>query len=277
MAMNTPAQNQNTLPDGTLLQGQSLAFAIDGIDILRDIDISVQRGELVGLIGPNGAGKSTLLRLLCGVTSTASGDILLDGKHLSDVSAEQRARRIGYLAQGARAHWPVTAERIVALGRLPYQGFWAQHSTADQQAVEQAMAMAEVTAYRNRIATTLSGGEQTLVMLARIFATQPQLIFADEPVATLDPYHQLHVMELLRSHAQGDNAGVVVLHDLGLAARFCDRLYLFRHGEIFTSGTPAEVLTQENLRAVYGIESRIDCSEDGVGVTLVRRICEGHP
>ena len=190
---------------------------------------------------------------------------------------ENRAKMMGYLAQGARAQWPVSVERVVELGRLPFQGLWQRSTDIDQQAVEHAMQMAEVTAYRNRIATTLSGGEQTLVMLARIFATQPQLIFADEPVATLDPYHQLHVMELLRSHAQGRNAGVVVLHDLELAARFCDRLYLFQHGEIFASGTPAEVLTQDNLRAVYGIESRIDCSEDGVSVTLVRRICEGHP
>ncbi len=266
-----------------LLQGNALAFSIAGtgnagnIVIVSDIDIAVHEGELVGLIGPNGAGKSTLLKLLCSIEPPTHGTVQWQKKNLTDISIEHRAKMIGYLAQGARAQWPVSVERVVELGRLPYQGFLTQNTKADQQAVEQAMAMSEVTAYRNRIATTLSGGEQTLVMLARIFATQPQLIFADEPVATLDPYHQLHVMELLRAHAQGDNAGVVVLHDLGLAARFCDRLYLFQHGKIFASGTPAEVLTQDNLRAVYGIESRIDCSEDGVNVTLVKRICEGHP
>jgi iron complex transport system ATP-binding protein len=114
-------------------------------------------------------------------------------------------------------------------------------------------------------------------MLARIFATQPQLIFSDEPVAALDPYHQLHVMELLRAHAQGHQAGVVVLHDLELAARFCDRLYLFQHGEIFASGTPVDVLTQDHVRSVYGIESRIDTTGNVVKVELLRRVRSGHP
>lgn len=265
-AMNTP-----------LLQGNGLAFAIDGIDIVRGIDVAVQQGELVGLIGPNGAGKSTLLRLLCGIAVPTRGTVLWQDKSLADITMEQRAKMIGYLVQSARAQWPVTVERVVELGRLPYQGLWQRSTAADKNAIEQAMQMAEVTAYRNRIATTLSGGEQTLVMLARIFATQPQLIFADEPVATLDPYHQLHVMELLREHAQGERTGVVVLHDLSLAARFCDRLYLLQHGTVFASGTPGEVLTADNLRAVYGIEAKIECSEQGVSVTPVKRLREGHP
>ncbi|HSC75007.1 MAG TPA: ABC transporter ATP-binding protein [Pseudomonadales bacterium] len=260
-----------------LLQGNALSFSIENVDIVRNIDVAVHEGELVGLIGPNGVGKSTLLRLLCGIEPPTHGTVQWQEKNLSDISMENRAKMLGYLAQGARAQWPVSVERVVELGRLPFQHLWQRNTPADRDAVEQAMQMTEITAYRNRIATTLSGGEQTLVMLARIFATQPQLIFADEPVATLDPYHQLHVMELLRSHAKNKNAGVVVLHDLELAARFCDRLYLFQHGTIFASGTPTEVLTRDNLRAVYGIESRINCSEDGINVTLVKRICEGHP
>lgn len=261
----------------SLLEGRSLAFAIDGVDIVRDINLCMQRGELVGLIGPNGAGKSTLLRLLCGIEPATQGQVFWQGAELSALSLEARARQIGYLAQGAKAQWPVSVAQVVALGRLPHRGLWRSHSAADTAAIEQALQMAEVAAYRQRIATTLSGGEQTLVMLARIFATQPQLIFADEPVAALDPYHQLHVMELLRAHASGDSAGVVVLHDLSLAARFCDRLYLLNHGSIFCSGNPATVLTQENLRRVYGIDSKIECTAEGVSVTPTQRIREGHP
>ncbi len=260
-----------------LLAGNALQYRIDGIDILRGPDVAVQRGELVGLIGPNGAGKSTLLRLLCGLETPTTGSVQWCGQALLSLPPAERARRIGYLAQGARAQWPVSVQRVVELGRLPYQGFWASPRAEDSAAVEHAMQLAEVIAYRNRVATTLSGGEQTLVMLARIFATRPQLIFADEPVAALDPYHQLHVMELLRNHAQGDNAAVVVLHDLSLAARFCDRLYLLQHGALFASGTPGAVLTPDNLRAVYGIESRISCDEQGVSVTPVKRVREGHP
>jgi ABC-type cobalamin/Fe3+-siderophores transport system ATPase subunit len=136
-----------------------------------------------------------------------NGNVLWQGeKSLADYAQEQRARQMAYLAQGARAQWPVTVERMWwSWADLPYQGMFGNAVTTQDKAMplSSAMHMTEMTAYRNRIATTLSGGEQTLVMLARIFATQPQLIFADEPVATLDPYHQLHVMELLRAHATG--------------------------------------------------------------------------
>jgi iron complex transport system ATP-binding protein len=260
-----------------LLQAKNISFRIDNIDILKEIDVAVHGGELVGLIGPNGAGKSTLLRLLCGVEQPTDGAVFWRDQVLDNTSASLHARDMGYLVQGARAQWPVKVERVVELGRLPYQGFFARETPADRAAIEHAMQLTEVVAYRNRIATTLSGGEQTLVMLARIFATDPQLICADEPVAALDPYHQLHVMELLRSHAREARAAVVVLHDLGLAARFCDRLYLFRHGKIFAQGRPVDVLTQDNLRAVYGIESRIDCTEEGVSVTPLSRMADGHP
>ncbi|MDH3389468.1 MAG: ABC transporter ATP-binding protein, partial [Gammaproteobacteria bacterium] len=124
---------------------------------------------------------------------------------------------------------------------------------------------------------TLSGGEQTLVMLARIFATENQLILADEPVAALDPYHQLHVMEILRQHASEQRAAIVVLHDLGLAARFCDRLYLLSHGRLDCSGAVGAVLTGDNIARVYGVDSRIECSAQGVSVTPLTRISDHHP
>ena len=114
-------------------------------------------------------------------------------------------------------------------------------------------------------------------MLARIFAGETPLILADEPVAALDPYHQLHVMELLRRHATGERAAVVVLHDLGLAARFCDRLYLLAHGRLDCSGSVAEVLTRDNISRVYGVDSRVECGEDGVSITPLTRASERHP
>jgi iron complex transport system ATP-binding protein len=139
------------------------------------------------------------------------------------------------------------------------------------------MRLTETLAYRNRIVTTLSGGEQTLVMLARIFAAEPDLIFADEPVAALDPYHQLHVMEVLRSHAEGRRAAIVVLHDLGLAARFCDRLYLLSHGRLHCCGSVGEVLTRANIAEVYGVDSRVDCDTNGVSITSLSRLGDHHP
>jgi ABC-type cobalamin/Fe3+-siderophores transport system ATPase subunit len=261
----------------SLLSGKNLSFSIDGITILKNVDVDVYAGELVGLIGPNGAGKSTLLRLLTQVEQPRDGEVLFEGKNIHNLSPEERARQIGYLIQGARAYWPFMVEKIVELGRLPWQRWWQNSSDKDKQAVEAAMVLTETVAYRNRIVTTLSGGEQTLVMLARIFAAQPQLIFADEPVAALDPYHQLHVMEILRDHAQGEQAAVVVLHDLSLAARFCDRLYLLNHGELYCHGTPQQVLTDDNIARVYSVKSVVSCSDSGVSVIPVSRLKNHHP
>jgi iron complex transport system ATP-binding protein len=260
-----------------LMQGKGLCYSVNNIQLLEDVSIEVSPGELVGLIGPNGAGKSTLLRLLTQVMTPDSGEILYGNKPLQQMADAERARSIGYLVQGARAHWPFSVDRVVALGRLPHQGWWQKESTSDREKIETALRETETLAYRNRLVNTLSGGEQTLVMLARIFATEPRLIFADEPVAALDPYHQLHVMELLRKHATDDCACVVVLHDLSLAARFCDKLYMLNHGKLFCSGTPVEVLTEKNISEVYGVESLIQCNRDGVSVTPVKRKIDHHP
>ena len=261
----------------SLLEAKAIDYRIDGIGILDAVDFRIEPGELVGLIGPNGAGKSTLLRLLSGIARPDRGDIYLDGEPLADISPPQRARLLGYLVQGARAYWPFSVDKVVGLGRLPYQKWWQQESDEDRQKIEQALRITETLAYRNRVVTTLSGGEQTLVMLARIFATENRLILADEPVAALDPYHQLHVMELLRQHASGERAAAVVLHDLGLAARFCDRLYLLSHGRLECSGSVGEVLTADNIARVYGVDSRIDCNEKGVSVTPLGRVSDHHP
>jgi iron complex transport system ATP-binding protein len=261
----------------SLVSASGVDYSIDRITILNAVDFRLEAGELVGLIGPNGAGKSSLLRLLAGVEAPDRGDIRLDGEALSRISLQQRARSLGYLVQGAQAYWPFSVEKVVGLGRIPYQKWWRQSNAEDESRITRAMQMTETLAYRNRIVTTLSGGEQTLVMLARIFATENRVILADEPVAALDPYHQLHVMEILRQHASEQRAAVVVLHDLSLAARYCDRLYLLSHGELDSSGSVAEVLTRENIARVYGVDSQIECNEQGVSVVPLQRISDHHP
>lgn len=261
----------------SLLSATGIDYSIDRVPILKGIDFHVDKGELVGLIGPNGAGKSSLLRLLTGIEAPDRGEIRLQDQAVAQISAQQRARWLGYLVQGAQAYWPFSVEKVVGLGRIPYQAWWQRESDEDRRKVVQAMTITETLAYRNRVVTTLSGGEQTLVMLARIFASECRLILADEPVAALDPYHQLHVMEILREHARGERAAVVVLHDLGLAARYCDRLYLLSHGRLDCGGPVGDVLTRENIARVYGVDSRIDCGESGVGVTPLKRLGDGHP
>ncbi|MCZ6471535.1 MAG: ABC transporter ATP-binding protein [Gammaproteobacteria bacterium] len=261
----------------SLMTATGLQYKIGNLSILKGIDFEIKAGELIGLIGPNGAGKSTLLRLLTRVEPASSGQILFDGKAIETLSAEQRAKRIGYLVQGGKAHWPVSVEKVVGLGRMAYQKWWQVASSEDNAKILAAMEVTQTLAYRNRIVTTLSGGEHTLVMLARIIASEPQLIFADEPIAALDPYHQLHVMEILRNHASEQRAAVVVLHDLSLAARFCDRLYMLNHGGLYSTGSPTEVMTTENIASVYGVRSRITRDEEGVSVTTISRLSDHHP
>lgn len=255
----------------SLLRADNLAVSIDGHRIIKQASLHIEAGELVGLIGPNGAGKSSLLKVLAGLNQAERGSVYFNERPLERLSAAERGRQLGYLAQSARAEWPVSVLDVVALGRLPYMGPWAKASEADQQAIDAALRATETWDKRARLATQLSGGEQTLVMLARVFAGQPQIIFADEPVAALDPYHQLHVMELLRAHAGLEQAGLVVLHDLNLAARFCDRLYLCADGEVAASGSPQEVLTAENLRRVYGVDVSLRDGEFGIEIALRQR------
>lgn len=244
-----------------LLQATGITVELEQRRILDGVDLELRRGECVGLIGPNGAGKTTLLRVLARLQQPVSGSVHFDDTPLQALPARQLARRVAYLEQGAPAHWPLRVDTVVALGRLPHLSWWQQPAAADREAIEHAMTLAEVDYLRERIVTTLSGGERLRVMLARVFAAQPELILADEPVAALDPYHQLHVMELLREHARRGGAVIAVLHDLNLAARFCDRLILMSCGQIICAGNAREVLDAEHLRGVYGVEARV--LEDG--------------
>jgi iron complex transport system ATP-binding protein len=149
----------------------------------------------------------------------------------------------------------------VELGRIPHRAWWQQLGEVDRAAVEQAMASADVAGLRRRVVTTLSGGERARVMLARVFATEPAVILADEPVAALDPFHQLQVMRTLREHAGNGGGVVVVMHDLNLAARFCDRLVALDGGQVVSQGPAREVLEDPALAAAFGVQ--IEVVEEG--------------
>lgn len=257
----------------SLLKVEDIRFSVDKATILERVSMDLQSGEMVGLIGPNGAGKSTLLKIMSGVIEASYGNITYQGVSLEQIPHSRKASEIAYLAQGARAYWPLPVRNVVELGRLPFQKWWKSLTAHDHEIINRSLQKAGIEHLAQRTVTTLSGGEQTLVMLARIFATQPQLILADEPVAALDPYHQLHVMDLLKAFVSGQQQSViVVLHDLGLAARYCDRIYLMHHGKIHAHGSPAEVLTPANIEAVYGVRCAINCHAETVSIVPVERI-----
>jgi iron complex transport system ATP-binding protein len=251
------------------LQGKNLSLHFNGSAILNSIDISINAGEFVGLIGPNGAGKTSLLRILANLQRPTSGHVLLDDKKITHINRKQLAQSLGYLAQGAPAHWPLQVRRLVELGRLPYLSPWEKLSAEDAAMVDRAMDQAEVQHLSSRIVSTLSGGERLRVLIARMFATEPNIILADEPIAALDLYHQLHTMELFREHCNRGGSAVVVLHDLNMAARFCDRLVLLNNGKVACDGSVTTVLTEENLSTVYGIKTRLVVGESGAGLTVI--------
>ncbi|MFT5692650.1 MAG: ABC-type cobalamin/Fe3+-siderophores transport system ATPase subunit [Oceanicoccus sp.] len=248
------------------LQAKNIDLQLDGNQILKNMSITVDKNELVGLIGPNGAGKTSLLRVLASLQKVDNGELLLDRQAVDSIKRKQLAKYISYLAQGAPAHWPLEVYRLVALGRLPYLNPWSSLSTEDKKIIAQSMALAEIEHLSNRIVSTLSGGERLRVLIARMFATQSNIILADEPIASLDPYHQLHTMELLREHCDRGGSSVVVMHDLNMASRFCHRLVLIHHGAIAFEGEPEFVLQPEKLSQVYGIETQILQTESGMTI-----------
>jgi iron complex transport system ATP-binding protein len=237
------------------LRCQFLTVTLGGRAVLSEVDVALRHGTLVGLIGPNGAGKTTLLRALAGLVQPEQGRVLLDGKPLDETPRKLRARRIAYLPQGQRVDWPLSVRRLVELGRLPHLEPWASPGGADRAAVEEALRATETEALSERAVTTLSGGERARVLLARCLAGDPGILLADEPVAGLDPYHALKVMELLSQRAAAGMAVLVVLHDLALAVRFCNELVLLSEGHVEASGAPLEVLSPARLARSYGIRA----------------------
>lgn len=213
-------------------------------------------GGLVGLIGPNGAGKSTLVRAIAGLLP-AEGAILIDGAPVGSLPLRDRARHIAYLPQGQAVHWPLTVERLVALGRLPHLAPFARPDAADAQAIERALERTELLALRDRPVDELSGGERARVLLARALAVEAPLLLADEPLAALDPAHQIEVMALLQAEAARGATVIAVLHDLTLAARWCDRLLLIDQGRLIADGEAADVLTADRIGAVYRVTAFI--------------------
>ena len=236
------------------LAANEITVRLGGTTIVERANLTLRGGELVALVGPNGAGKTTLIRALAGLVP-ADGAIALGGKPLATMTPRDRARAVAYLPQGHIFHWPMSVESIVMLGRAPHGDPFSSSTADDRAAVARALATTETQVFAQRAVTTLSGGEKARVALARALATQAPVLLADEPTASLDPRHQLVVMELLRSAARSGNAILAIVHDLTLAARFADRVLVMERGRIMADGPPDEALAPERLAAVFGIEA----------------------
>jgi iron complex transport system ATP-binding protein len=273
----------------------SRALEIDGLEVrygariaVRPLSVTLPAGELVALVGPNGAGKSSLLKAIASLLPHA-GTARWDGTVLGGLDARVRARLVAYLAQSPALHWPMAATDLVGLGRLPHRGYGSAPTNTDREATSWALAQTEATALAERSVDRLSVGERARVLLARALAVRAPVLLVDEPIAMLDPYHQLQIMAVLRAYARGepDASGaathdrnhssngalvIAVLHDLALAARFCTRVLLLDQGVVVNDGLPAQALSAVALERHYRVEPLVTSHEGEPVIVPWRRI-----
>jgi iron complex transport system ATP-binding protein len=243
---------------------------------LRDVSLDVRGGEIVVLIGPNGAGKSTLLRAIAGTLAPETGRICLDGVDMAGLRPVERARSVAVVPQAARLPEAFTAGEVVLMGRNPHLPRFGGERPSDYQAAQQAMLRTDSWQLAERRVGELSGGEQQRVLIARALAQEPRVLLLDEATAHLDLRHQLATLHLARKLARSGLLVVAALHDLNLAAQHADRLALLDSGELLACSTPAEVLTPELLRQVYGVAALVS-AHPLTGAPLVAVLAEGEP
>jgi iron complex transport system ATP-binding protein len=253
-----------------MMQAHVLSVDLGARRALSGIGLTLEPGQLTVIVGPNGAGKTTLLKTLAGLIAPSKGKVTLDGESVADIHAVERARRIAYLPQSGSIAWPIPVADVVALGRLPHGEKPDALPPLGREAVAAAIRAVGLQGYEARSATELSGGERARVLLARALATQAPVLLADEPVAALDPRHQLTVLDVLKAQAQAGRTVVAIMHDLTLAARFADRIVLLDRGHVVASGNPESVLTQAQLAASFGIAAHVS-HEGGQFIVVAER------
>jgi iron complex transport system ATP-binding protein len=233
---------------------RDVSFAYGSAMVLRDVAFTVGRGEFVGIIGPNGSGKSTLLRLMSGYLRAGRGQVLLEGRPVERYGRRELGRLLGVVPQETAVTFPFSVTEMVLFGRTPHGGGFGFDRETDLAAARRAMERTDTAHLARRPITELSGGERQRVILARALAQEPAILLLDEPAAFLDIRHEVEMYDLLRDLQRGGMTVVSILHDLNLAALYCDRLLLLHEGRLARSGTAAEVITYKTLKEVYGTE-----------------------
>ncbi|MEO0411326.1 MAG: ABC transporter ATP-binding protein [Pseudomonadota bacterium] len=247
------------------LQLRDISVSIGDAPLVKHASLTLEPGDLIALLGPNGAGKTSLLRGALGLAPLSSGTAALGGQDTAAMNARERARMIAYLPQIRPLAWPNKVHDVVALGRFAYGTSISKLPDADANIVADAMEKCDIAHLATRRADTLSGGESARMHCARALAAATPLLIADEPVAALDPRHQLQVMQLFAAYVAGGGGALVVLHDINLAARFATRLVWMKDGAVVADGPPADTLTPKRMASVYGVKAQVD--ERGVHVT----------
>lgn len=242
------------------IETKAVEALLSGSHILKGIDLDIGDRELVGVIGPNGSGKSTLLKCIYRVLKPTKGVVYLDGKPLDNYSYRDSARRVAVVAQHNYYNFDFSVKDVVLMGRSPHKRALDRDTAEDWQIVAESLETVGMTAFADRSFSTLSGGEQQRVILARALAQRTPCLILDEPTNHLDIKYQLQLMDLVR---ELDRTVIAAVHDLNIAAMYCDRLFAVKDGRIVGQGRPEELLTREFIQEVYEVDAQIMTDGDG--------------
>ena len=274
--------SEQTVPEGSdperdrsgpMLDVSDLAVSFGDQSVVSGVEFSVDRGSLVGLVGPNGAGKTTVLRTVKGTLDPDAGTVRVDGEPIHRKSAKAVSRLVASTPQGTALSFDFSVRQTVEMGRTPHLGRFDRMDEADRRAVERAMERASVTGFADRPFTSLSGGERQRVLLARALAQETPVLLLDEPTASLDINHAVRTLELVRTLVDDGKTAVAAIHDLNLAARYCDELVLLAGGGVRAAGRPADVLTSDTLRDAFDAETLVT-TQPGTDAPLVTPLPE---
>ncbi|SDY31945.1 heme ABC transporter ATP-binding protein [Halopenitus persicus] len=259
------------------LEATDVTVTIGDATVLEGVDLAVEAGSFLGVVGPNGAGKTTLLRALRGSLTPDRGHVRVAGEDLTTLSARATARRVASVPQDTVLSFDFTVEQVVEMGRTPHRSRFATPDAADREAVDDAMATTDTARFADRSVGTLSGGERQRVLLARALAQETPVLVLDEPTGSLDVNHAVETLELVRGLVEAGKTVVAAIHDLNLAARYCDELLLLADGRVRSVGTPETVLSQAALRDAFDARTFVT-EQPGSTAPLVTALPEtpGH-
>ena len=252
-----------------MIESKKLQFSVGDRSLLADFSMSFEPGKIYALVGHNGSGKSTLLKLLAQQQKPTSGHIFLDNKPISSWHNKKFAQQVAYLPQQTPPTDSLSGKDLVSFGRYPWHGLLGRLNNDDKKYIDDAMALTDTTAYADRLVDTLSGGERQRLWLAMLIAQKTQYLLLDEPLSALDVAHQIDMLNLIKKLCRELNLGVIiVIHDINMAARFCDHIVALHSGKMIVSDSAENIFTAEQLRKIYGIDMHITRHPAGYPVAM---------
>lgn len=248
------------------IKAENINITLEKNNILKGINIEVDNKEVVGIIGPNGSGKSTLLKCIYRVLKPNDGAILLDEVDIKDMTVKESSKKLAVLSQHNNYNFDFTVKDIVLMGRSPHKKFMERDNKEDYDIVNEALKKVDMLEFKDRSFQSLSGGEQQRVILARALAQQPQCLILDEPTNHLDIKYQLQLMRIVKNL----NIEVIAaIHDLNIAAMYCDKIYVLKDGQVIKYGNPKDVLTKELIKEVYEVDAELRVDKERVHISYL--------